>query len=198
MGHRSNRWQERQARRFSSRTEGFPFQGYLACRAPVRKFKPDLAGLALERRELLTITDFKVALSPQILTPPNSQYVPITVTGSYKVGPHQGPARVNFQVVDEYRLVMPYGDVHSHAVPNEVGRYTFSFQTNVQARVAGADSNGRLYTICVAAGQPDNSVGNSYGIWVPPAGYHGNSTKAAVPQARSALVLSQRGRASHH
>jgi len=193
VGYRSNRWQERQTHRIGFTSDRFAVPRRRHERGPIRGLKPDLGELALERRELLTITEFKVSLSPQILYPPNSQYVPISVSGSYKVGPHQGPALANFQVVDEYRLDMPYGDVKSHPVPNQAGRYTFSFQTFLQARVAGGDSNGRLYTIAVSARQSDNAVGNSYGIWVPPAGYRGSTT--VVPHAHSALMLAQRGRA---
>ncbi len=193
MGRRSNRW--RHQRKDVKTNKGYSGRR-AAERAPVRSCRPNLAGLALERRELLTISDFKVAINPQIIYPPNSQYVPITVTGSYKVGPHQGAALANFLVVDEYRLDMPHGDVKSHPVPDEVGRYTFSFQTHLQARVAGGDSDGRLYTIAVSARQPDNAAGQSFGIWVPPQGYH--PPKTAVPQAHTALVLSQRGRVRAH
>jgi hypothetical protein len=158
---------------------------------PRRRLAPDLAALTLERRELLTITDFHAAIAPQILFPPNGESLPVFVTGSYRVGTKHNPAQANFQVVDEYRLVQPQGNVKSRAVPNKPGVFAFSFKTYLQARVASSDSNGRLYTMVVAVTETNDSAGRTFGIWVPPAGFH---PPKSVPHAKTAARLSSRGR----
>ena len=156
---------------------------------PRRSFRPDLADLALERRNLLTISNFHASIAPQTLYPANGQYLPVFVTGSYHVTGNR-PAQANYQVVDEYRLDQPQANVASHAVPNKPGDYVFAFKTYLQARVASSDTNGRLYTIAVAVTEPNDSTGTTFGIWVPPAGY---KPPKPVPHASVATQLSSRG-----
>jgi hypothetical protein len=149
----------------------------------------DLNAARLETRELATVLALDAVAVPQVLSPPNGQYVPIRVTGTYTVAPGAPKAQVNFQVVDEYRLVQPAGDVKSQRIKGQPGRFRFSFTTYLQARVASADSSGRQYSMSVAAYQQDGSAGKSIGFAVPQPGQ-----VVVVPNPGQAQALASRGR----
>ena len=180
-----------QKNRVTSRVQPAPRHLRPADRVSRRFLTSEFSALTLEARQLLTVSALKATLIPQIVYPVTGQYVPITIAGSYRTGPNDPPAQANFQVVDEYREVQPHGNVKSFPVPGSPGLYTFSFRTYLQSEVASGDSDGRLYTVAMSARQSNNSVGNSYGIWIPPQGYHPTTV---VPQAHNALKLSNRGR----
>jgi hypothetical protein len=156
---------------------------------------PNLNDLLLERREVLTLIAFHATVTPQILFPPNGVSRTVFVTGDYRDTDTKSPAQANYQVVDEYRIDQPIAKVASHAVPGQPGFYTFAFKTHLQAQVASSDSNGRLYTMALAVTDSSGSVGQSFGIWVPPAGYHPPKPK---PHAQTANALSQRGHLRRH
>lgn len=127
-----------------------------------RPFRPGV--LALETRELATITALDVRAFPRVLTPPNGRFAPITVIGElFETRAHPPAAR--FQVVDEYRQVQPKGRIN--LVNLGGGRFGFAFQFRLQASVATSDKPGRLYFISIAATDFDGSLGKTLHVLVP-------------------------------
>jgi hypothetical protein len=145
---------------------------------------------ALEGRQLLTFSIKTVHVVPQVLWPPNGQYVPVQVSGTAiefhyngsAVTFHEepGPKRGTFKVVDEYRQDNPAGEFTPvHVTGNQ---FTFSFTTDLQARRALEYPQGRRYYVTIGLADADGWAGKDVAVWVPhalPAGSASTHTAAA-------------------
>jgi hypothetical protein len=132
-------------------------------RAPARRPTLDV----LETRELLTFTGFTADNRPKILFPANTRFVPIVITGTVNILEKRLVPQLNFQVVDEYRLIQPSGPVKARRLEGQPGAFTFSFTVSLQAKVRAHDRFGRQYFITVAARDSKGSVGKVLPVLVP-------------------------------
>lgn len=128
----------------------------------------------LERRECLLFA-VKASITPAPLWPPNNQFVPVTISGTfteYKVGgpkPIQmnlgGAKKANFQVTDEYRQDEPFGPIKM--IDKGHGVYDFSVTFHLQASRSTEFPAGRRYYIVVGAKDVDGWAGKTVHVQVP-------------------------------
>jgi hypothetical protein len=139
---------------------------------PRRRAAPQLD--QLESRQLM-IFGVKATIVPAPIWPPNNQYIPVTISGTFieftTVGNKQvvkklpGQKRANFQVIDEYRQDEPFGPIAM--VDQGDGTYTFSVTTHLQARRAEEFIAGRRYEIILGAKDSDGWGGRVFHVQVP-------------------------------
>jgi hypothetical protein len=134
----------------------------------------------LERRELPAITALHVTAAPMILTPPQGQYVKVLVKGELFNNSKNSLPQLRYQVTDEYRQIQPAGPVV--LTPLGGGRFSFQFRVALQARVASADTQGRLYFMAVIGEDANGSLGRTLHFLVP----NGPVPKSANAAARRA------------
>ncbi len=128
------------------------------CRA-----RPDLE--RLERREALAnAVGRSLAVTPQVLTPPDGRIVQVVVTGIvFETKPKIKPD-VQYTVFDEYRRINLSGPVA--LTPQTDKLYNFRFVIKLQASRADSDLNGRQYNVIVGTSDPSNSQGEEVTVLV--------------------------------
>lgn len=159
---------------------------------PRRSVAPKLD--ALERRECLLFA-VKATITPAPIFPPTGKFIPVTLHGTfteYEIGgkkPIQrslpGPKKANFQVVDEYRQVEPFGPIP--LIDKGNGVFDFSVTFHLQARRSTQFPAGRRYWVIVGAKDTDGWAGKVVHTQVPisleqrgqPPIPHGKTQKAA-------------------
>jgi hypothetical protein len=145
---------------------------------------------ALEGRQLLTFSIKTVQITPQLLWPPNGQYVPVQVSGtaiefhyngqSVTFNEQPGPKVGQFRVTDEYRQNNPTGvftPVHT-----TLNQFTFSFTVYLQAKRSTEFPQGRRYYVSIGMEDADGWAGVTRAVWVPkslPPGFASSHTAAA-------------------
>jgi hypothetical protein len=137
---------------------------------------------ALEARQLLTLSgNIVVKAVPKFLTPPNGQYVPVTVAGSFNESALNATPAGFFYVTDQYGKLEPRAEVALHQSPTDPHTYTFSFTINLQAQRGSMTTNGRQYDILVGARDAAGAVGRTIAVEVPkdPVHPHPHGPKAA-------------------
>lgn len=138
-----------------------------------RRLEPQLA--PLESRQLLYFSPAVATAVPTTLWPPNSQYVPVVVSGQFKEFTLvnnkavfkllPGPKQASFNVVDEYHRDEPMGPIH---LTNEGGGvFSYSFTIHLQASRSTQFAAGRRYYINVAATDSDGWSGKTLVVQVP-------------------------------
>jgi hypothetical protein len=149
-----------------------------APRRPRRGSRPELVGL--EGRQLLTLSPTKISLKavPNILSPPNGQYVPVTVTGSFNESATDAAPSGFFYVTDQYGKLEPRAGVTLTQSPTDPHTYTFSFTIHLQAQRGSMTTNGRQYSILVGARDAAGAVGKTIGVQVPKEAVHPHHHKA--------------------
>jgi hypothetical protein len=138
-------------------------------RRPFRQVarRPEVA--LLEGRQLLSLspTNIVVKATPHTLTPPNKQYVPVTVTGSFnESGSNESPTGF-FYVTDQYGKIEPRASVALHQSTTSPSTYNFSFTIHLRAQRGSMTDNGRQYDILVGARDAVGAVGKTIAVNVP-------------------------------
>jgi hypothetical protein len=137
-----------------------------------RRVAPQLN--SLEDRQLLYFGVTATAV-PSTLWPPNSRYVPVAVSGTFReyalVNGKQvfenlpGAKAANFQVVDEYHRDDPSGPLQM--IDEGHGQYGFAFTINLQAERANEYIAGRRYYVLVAVKDSNGWAGKTVPVQVP-------------------------------
>ena len=93
----------------------------------------------LEGRQLLTLspTNIVVVATPHTLTPVHGQYVPVTVTGSFKESAANAAPSGFFYVTDQYGKIEPRAAIPLQQSTTDPTTFDFSFTINL-APSAGA------------------------------------------------------------
>ena len=159
---------------------------------------------SLEVRQLKTVSAVDLKAVPDILIPPNGQFMTVKVSGtttSYTqaITPDTYPEvpKVSFQVTDEYRRFEPRGPVavtlertfpfKSVGKPYHGAVYKFSFNLKLPAERSSRDADGRQFSVLVAADDTDNGQGTTVPVLVPVDQAAANA--ARTNQASRALLL---------
>lgn len=145
---------------------------------PRRRVAPEVAPLEGRLLQYFSVT---ASVTPNTLWPPNGQYDPVTVSGTFKeyaivgTGAHAhivyenlpGPKKAHFFIVDEYRRDEPSGPIA--LVDKGGGEYGFSFTVNLQAKRATEYVAGRRYYVTVEANDTEDGWGGgqTYAVQVP-------------------------------
>ena len=106
------------------------------------------AAQTVEVRVDATAPLVSASANPPTLWPPNNEFIPVTVSGVITdslSGPLTGPGVATYSVADEYGQIEPTGPV----TINPDGSYAVEILLRASRR--GNDSDGRLYTIFIAA-----------------------------------------------
>jgi hypothetical protein len=154
-----------------------------AIQTPAKRRRRDrcLELTTLEGRQLLTLspTNITVKAVPNILSPPNGQYVPVTVSGSFNESATDAAPSGFFYVSDQYGTDEPRAGIALHQSATDPHKYTFSFTIHLHAQRGSQSNNGRQYAILVGARDAAGAVGKTIAVLVPkhPTPHHG--TKAA-------------------
>jgi hypothetical protein len=139
---------------------------------------------SLEGRQLLSLspTDIVVNAVPRFLSPPNGQYIPVTVSGSFNESATNAEPTGFFYVTDQYGKLEPRAFIPLHQSATDPKTFTYSFTIELQAQRGSMTSNGRQYNILVGARDGAGAVGKTIAVAVPkdpiPQPHHG--PKAAV------------------
>jgi hypothetical protein len=141
---------------------------------------------ALENRQLLFVSQLVVTATPHILSPPNGQYVPVTVSGSL-VAPSKSPATGFFHVTDQYGKIEPFGPVTLTPTATNPNLFTYSFTIHLRAERGSQTRNGRQYDILVGGTDKDNTAFKTIAVLVPKNPVHPQGP-AATPAARALHV----------
>ncbi|MDR3638586.1 MAG: hypothetical protein P4L84_32575 [Isosphaeraceae bacterium] len=168
-------------------------EGKTRQRPSTRRFQAEVD--ALEGRQLLTFSIKTVQVTPQVLWPPDGQFVPVQISGTAiefhyngsRVTFHEepGPKIGQFHVTDEYRQNNPTGiftPVHVTA-----NRFTFSFTVDLQAKRSTEFPQGRRYYVAIGMEDADGWAGKTVAVWVPkslPPGFASTAT-AALSRAKT-------------
>jgi hypothetical protein len=148
------------------------FRGAPPRRRPVAA-RPAVDGL--EDRKLLTVDPGKIVVTatPRFLTPPNGQYVPVTVSGSFTIT-DPAVAKGFIYVTDQYGKDEPFGPLPLQRSPTDPHLATFSVVIHLQAQRGSMTSNGRQYDILVGAKDAAGAAGKTIAVNVPkdPAAIH--------------------------
>jgi hypothetical protein len=123
----------------------------------------------LEDRRLLSLspTNIVVSAHPKVLSPPDSQFVAVTVSGSFNESSPDASPSGFFYLTDQYGEIGPYAGVDLHQSPTDPSTYTFSFTLHLQAKRGSMTENGRQYDILVGARDAAGAVGKTIAVWVP-------------------------------
>jgi hypothetical protein len=140
---------------------------------------PDVT--ALEGRQLLSLspTQITVKAVPRFLTPPNGQYVPVTVTASFNESATDASPSGFFYVTDQYGKLEPRAGVPLQQSASDPHTFTASFTINLQAQRGSMTTNGRQYSILVGARDANGAVGKTIAVEVPKNPVHPHGPKAA-------------------
>ncbi|MFO0959902.1 MAG: hypothetical protein U0800_21115 [Isosphaeraceae bacterium] len=131
----------------------------------------------LESRDLTVVSSVTGIAMPNVLQPPGNRWVTVSVKGTVnntlKVQP-----QVNYQVIDDYRVVQPVGNVKLTRFYSKPGdhRYSYDFTVQLPAQVASNDTGGRHFFILVSAGDAQNGNGKYMPVWVPSKPIPANTT----------------------
>jgi hypothetical protein len=144
-----------------------------AVRMPVRRpfrrvgSRPEVT--LLEGRQLLSLspTNIVVKATPHTLKPPNGQYVPVTVTGTFNESAANASPSGFFYVTDQYGKIEPRAVIPLHQSTTDPSTYTFSFTINLRAQRGSMTMNGRQYDILVGARDANGAVGKTIAVNVP-------------------------------
>ena len=128
-----------------------------------RRARPALQ--ALERREVQATSVYLLAVTPQVLTPPNGRIVPVVATGYVYETKTKIIPQVQYTLFDEYRRIDLSGPVT--LTTSDVHVFKFRFVVKLQASRANSDLNGRQYNLIVGSADPDNSAGQQLSVLVP-------------------------------
>jgi hypothetical protein len=138
---------------------------------------------ALESRQLLSLspTNIVVKAVPKILSPPNGQYVPVTVSGSFNESATSASPSGFFYVTDQYGKDEPRAAIALQQSASDPHTFTFSFTIHLQAKRGSQTPNGRQYDILVGAHDANGAVGKTIAVLVPkhPVHPHPHGPKAA-------------------
>ena len=128
--------------------------------------RPTLDGL--EDRKLLTVDPGKIVVTatPRFLSPPNGQFVPVTVLGSFTIT-NPDAAKGFFYVTDQYGKDQPFGPLVLTESPTNPHLATFSVTFFLQAERGSMTSNGRQYDILVGAKDSAGAAGKTIAVNVP-------------------------------
>jgi hypothetical protein len=123
----------------------------------------------LESRQLLTLspTNIVVKAVPHTLTPPNKQYVPVTVSGTFKESAANASPSGFFYVTDQYGKIEPRAAIPLHQSTTDPTTFDFSFTINLRAQRGSMTYNGRQYDILVGARDAAGAVGKTIAVNVP-------------------------------
>jgi hypothetical protein len=146
-------------------------------RRPARR--PEVT--ALEARQLLTLspTNITAKAVPRFLSPPNGQYVPVTVTGSFNESATDASPTGFFYVTDQYGKLEPRAVIPLQRSASDPHTFTFSFTIHLQAQRGSMTTNGRQYDILVGARDAAGTVGKTIAVQVPKNPVHPHGPKAA-------------------
>ena len=137
---------------------------------------------ALEGRQLLTLspTNIVAKATPHILSPPNGQYVPVTVTGTFNESAADANPTGFFYVTDQYGKIEPFAAFALHQSPTDKSTFTYSFTIELRAQRGSMTYNGRQYDILVGAHDAAGAVGKTIAVWVPKNAVHPQGPGAAA------------------
>jgi len=123
----------------------------------------------LEGRQLLTLspTNIVVKAVPHTLTPVNGQYVPVTVSGTFKESAVNASPSGFFYVTDQYGKIEPRATIPLHQSTTDPTTFTYSFTINLRAQRGSMTYNGRQYDILVGARDANGAVGKTIAVNVP-------------------------------
>jgi hypothetical protein len=123
----------------------------------------------LEGRQLLTLSPTKIVVkaTPHTLTPPNGQYVPVTVTGTFNESAVNASPSGFFYVTDQYGKIEPRATIPLHQSTTDSSTYSFSFTIELRAQRGSMTLNGRQYDILVGARDAAGAVGKTIAVHVP-------------------------------
>ena len=144
-----------------------------AVRTPARRrfrrvgSRPEVT--SLEGRQLLTLspTNIVVTATPHTLTPANGQYVPVTVSGTFKESAANASPSGFFYVTDQYGKIEPRATIPLHRSTTDPTTFDFSFTINLRAQRGSMTYNGRQYDILVGARDAAGAVGKTIAVNVP-------------------------------
>ena len=140
-------------------TDGIHSVGFQAFDAAGRQSTPQTVTVQLDQ----TPPSVSVSVNPSSLWPPNSQMVPVTISGAITdASSGVNPATVAYAVTDEYGSVQPSG----HLSLGAGGSYTATLL--LQASRNNTDLDGRQYTVAVSAqDNAGNNASSSTSVTVP-------------------------------
>jgi hypothetical protein len=143
---------------------------------------------ALEERRLLAVSNLVVTAVPNILSPPDGRYVPVTVSGQL-VATSASPPKGFFFVTDQYRAIEPRGAVALHPA-STANLFTYSFTIHLRAKRGSQTPNGRQYDILVGATDKDNTAFKTIAVLVPKDAVHprGPATTIAARTSHAGQV----------
>lgn len=123
---------------------------------------------SLESRDLTVVTSVTGIANPNVLQPPGNRWVTVSVKGTVNNTLKVRPS-VNYQVIDDYRIVQPAARVKLTPYFNKPSdhRYTYEFTVKLPAQVASSNTGGRHFFILVSAGDAQNGAGKYMPVWVP-------------------------------
>lgn len=134
-------------------------------RAPRKRTDCPLEVTSLEGRQLLVINKITVAAVPNLLVPPDGQFVPVTVKGLIGTTLPVVP-KAFFKVTDQYRRDEPFAALTlTPTVQKNVFSYSVTFR--LQAKRSTRFPMGRHYYVLVGAGDNDGGNGVTVPVLVP-------------------------------
>jgi hypothetical protein len=144
-----------------------------------RDRRPELT--TLEGRQLLTLspTNIVVKAVPKILSPPNGEYLPVTVSGAFNESATDAAPSGFFYVTDQYGTDEPRAGIDLHQSATDPHTYAFSFTIHLHAERGSQSPNGRQYDILVGARDAAGAVGKTIAVLVPKHAVVHHGTKAA-------------------
>ncbi len=151
------------------------------CRKGSRR--PELT--PLEDRRLLSVSKLDVVVHPRVLTPPNGEYLPVTVSGSFQESAKDAAPNGYFYVTDQYGTDEPRAAIPVTRSPTDPTTYTFTFSFHLQAKRGSMTPNGRQYDILVGARDAAGTAFKTIVVVVPKdtAPAHPHGPKPAVHRA---------------
>ncbi len=116
----------------------------------------------------LSPTNIVVTATPHTLVPVNGQYVPVTVSGSFKeTAVNNASPSGFFYVTDQYGKIEPRAIVPLHRSTSDSTIFDFSFTIELRAQRGSMTDNGRQYDILVGARDAAGAVGKTIAVNVP-------------------------------
>src|ERR1700722_17467614 len=98
--------------------------------------QPPAAGRAPGGRQFLSLspTNIVVKAVPHTLSPPNKQYVPVTVSGSFNESATNAAPEGFFYVTDQYGPIEPRALIPLQQSATDPKTYNFSFTIHLRAQ----------------------------------------------------------------
>jgi hypothetical protein len=127
------------------------------------RLRPELS--PLEDRVLQAIISVKLTATPQIL-PNNGRYVPVRLVGEVSTTNPKDVPVVLLQVIDQYRMVEPSGQIKLRPTEN-AGTWSYDLTIKLQGSRSNTFKDSRLYSVTVGAEDTDNGGGKTVPVIVP-------------------------------